>query len=67
MDNEDILLHEANQRFTTPDEHCNVCAHNVSTLEKCGHIIQRCHHPKLDANEEDWPEVDGTMICDWFV
>ena len=66
-ENYDILLHEARQCFTSPTEHCNVCEHNVSKLERCGHVIQKCHHPKLDANADDgWPEVDGTMICDWF-
>lgn len=66
MTNEYLLLDTANQR-TLADEHCNICKHKESRRARCGHIVETCHHPNLESDgDSDWPEVDGTMICDWF-
>ena len=66
MNNENILLDNANQRFLI-NENCNVCFHKENERKRCGHIVETCHHPKLNENDDEgWPEVDGTMVCDWF-
>ena len=60
----EILIEVAKQQFVSEDN-CNVCLHCQSIRESCGHIIERCHHPKLNVDDE-YPEVDGTMICNWY-
>ena len=60
----DILCGDANMMSLECDDSCTFCRHSVKKLEPCDHIICYCHHPSLPA--EDHPEVDATLICDWY-
>ena len=44
---------------------CSVCEHCQSVKERCGHIVETCHHPSMDP-EDEFPEVGDGVVCDWF-